>query len=94
MLRVIAAALLALAASADLSAVARSAKVDVTDRQTKVLALPDGKPLVIEITIGTVRIEGWDRPDAEITVERRAPSSSQFARLPVSNGSGSAPKLN
>jgi hypothetical protein len=74
----------ALLAHVDLSAVARSAKVDVTDRQTRVIALPDGRPLVIEITIGTVRIEGWDRQEAEITVERRAPTTSSFSRLPAS----------
>jgi hypothetical protein len=74
----------ALLAHVDLSAAARSAKVDVTDRQTKVIALPDGRPLVIEITIGTVRIEGWDRQEVEITVERRAPSTASFSRLPAS----------
>ena len=58
--------------------------LDVTDRQTKLVALPDGKPLVIEITIGSVRVEGWDRQDAEITVERRAPSAAQLSRVPVS----------
>ena len=57
---------------------------DVTDRQTRVIALPDGRPLVIEITIGNVRIEGWDKSDVEITVERRAPSAPQLARVPLS----------
>jgi len=56
---------------------------DSSDRQTKTLPLPDGTPLVIDITIGTVRIEGWDRRDVEIIVERRAPAASQFSRLPV-----------
>ena len=58
--------------------------VDVTDRQTKVIPLPDGKPLVIEITIGNVRIEGWDKSDVEITVERRVPAAAQFSQLPIS----------
>jgi DUF4097 and DUF4098 domain-containing protein YvlB len=57
--------------------------LDVTDRQTQTLSLPPGKPLAIEVTIGTVRIDGWDRPDVEITVERRAPSTTQLARLPA-----------
>jgi hypothetical protein len=74
----------ALIAHGDLSAVARSAKVDVSDRHTRVIALPDGRPLVIEITIGTVRIEGWDRQEAEISVERRAPNTSSLSRLPAS----------
>lgn len=57
---------------------------DASDRQTKLLPLPDGRPLVIELTIGNVRIEGWERPEVEITVERHAPTASQFSRLPVS----------
>ena len=72
MLIVLAAALLA------------SATADATDRQTRLIALPDGRPLVIEITIGTVRIEGWDKSDVEVTVERRVPSAAQFSRLPLS----------
>lgn len=56
---------------------------DVTDRQTQVLPLPEGRPLVIEITIGSVRIEGWDKPDAEIIVERRAPTAAHLERLPL-----------
>ena len=64
-------------------AAALIAAADVTDRQTQTIALPQGKPLSIEVTIGTVRIDGWDRSDVEITVERRAPSQAQFARLPL-----------
>jgi hypothetical protein len=56
---------------------------ETMDRQTKVVPLTDGKPLVVEITIGTVRIEGWDKPEAEIIVERRAPNAAQLSRLPV-----------
>jgi DUF4097 and DUF4098 domain-containing protein YvlB len=56
---------------------------DVTDRQTRVISLPPGKPLSIEVTIGSVRIDGWDKPDAEIIIERRAPDKSQLARVPV-----------
>jgi hypothetical protein len=63
---------------------AANAAADVTDRQTKVIALPDGRPLVIEITIGAVRIEGWDKADVEITVERRVPTAPQLSRLPLS----------
>lgn len=50
----------ALAVSADLSTVARGAKADATDRQAHTIALPAGKTLAIEVTIGTVRIEGRD----------------------------------
>jgi len=57
--------------------------VDVTDRQAKTVALPPGKPLSIEITVGAVRIEGWDKADAEITIERRVPSAADLPRLPL-----------
>ncbi len=56
---------------------------DVTDRQTRTIPLPPGKTLSIEVTIGTVKIDGWDRPDVEIVVERRAPAPAQLTRLPL-----------
>jgi len=59
------------------------AAADVSDRQTRVIPLPPGKPLSIEVTIGTVRIDGWDKPDVEIIVERRAPDNAQLARVPL-----------
>ena len=80
MLIVLLAALLT-SAGHDLSAAAR-AKVDVTDRQTRTIALPRGKSLSIELTIGSVRIEGWDRSDVEIVIERRASNAAQLARVP------------
>src|SRR5688572_15088947 len=73
----------ALTGSVDFSTDARSAKVDVTDRQVQTIPLPQGKLVAIEVTIGNVRIEGWDRGDAEITVERRAPTPAQLARVPL-----------
>jgi DUF4097 and DUF4098 domain-containing protein YvlB len=66
-----------------LSAGALGAKADATDRQTRSVPLPAGKTLTIEVTVGAVRIDGWDRPDAEISVERHAPSAAQFNRLPI-----------
>jgi DUF4097 and DUF4098 domain-containing protein YvlB len=71
------------AVAADLSTAALRATADATDRQSKTVALPPDKTLSIDVTIGTVRIDGWDRPDAEIIVERHAPSPSQFGRLPI-----------
>ena len=59
------------------------AAADVTDRQTHTIALPPGKTLSIDVTIGAVRIEGWDRSDVEIVVERRAPDAAQLARVPL-----------
>lgn len=64
-------------------AAALLASADLTDRQTQVVPLPDGTPLVIEITVGSVRIQGWDRAEAEITVERRVPNASQLSRVPL-----------
>ena len=62
---------------------ALGATVDVTDRQTQTIPLPPGKPLSIEVTVGSVRIDGWDKPDVEIVVERRAPDKAQLARVAV-----------
>lgn len=57
--------------------------VESVDKQTRVLPLPAGKSLAIEITIGSVRIDGWDRPDADIAIERHAPTHAELERLPV-----------
>ena len=64
-------------------AAALIAGADVTDRQTRTIPLPAGKTLSIDVTIGTVRIDGWDKPDVEIVVERRAPATAQLARVPL-----------
>jgi len=53
------------------------------DSQTRVVPLPAGKSLAIEITVGTVRIEGWDKAEAEISIERHAPSTAQLDALPI-----------
>jgi hypothetical protein len=73
----------ALVASMDLSTLAPSAMADATDRQAQTVPLPPGKTLSIEITVGSVRIEGSDRADAEIIVERHAPTSAELARVPL-----------
>lgn len=65
------------------STAARTANADATDRQTHSVSLPAGKTLSIEVTIGAVRIEGWDKPDAEISVERHAPTAAQLTRIPL-----------
>jgi DUF4097 and DUF4098 domain-containing protein YvlB len=64
-------------------AAALLAAADVTDRQTQTIPLPTGKVLSIDVTIGNVRIHGWDRADVEIVVERRAPTQAQLARVPL-----------
>jgi DUF4097 and DUF4098 domain-containing protein YvlB len=66
-----------------LAAALAAGAVEVSDKQTRVVPLSAGKPLSIDITIGTVRIEGSERSDAEITVERHAPGAAQLAQLPI-----------
>jgi DUF4097 and DUF4098 domain-containing protein YvlB len=60
-----------------------AAVADITDRQTRTLPLPEGRALSIEVTVGSVRIDGWDRTDAEIVVDRRVPMAADQARLPI-----------
>lgn len=55
-----------------------------TDRQTRIFPLPPERTLAIDLTIGTVRIEGADRSDVELVIERHAPTEEALARIPVS----------
>ena len=57
--------------------------MDATDRQVRTVAFPPGKALDLELTIGTARIEGWERDQAEVAVERHAPNASRLDRLPL-----------
>lgn len=52
------------------------------DTQSRTVPLPAGKTLSIDATIANVRIEGWDKSDAEITIERHAPSQ-RFEQVPI-----------
>jgi hypothetical protein len=60
-----------------------AAGADTMDRQSRTVPLADGRALVIDVTVGSVRIEGWDRDDAEITIERHVPAASDRLRLPI-----------
>ena len=53
------------------------------DVQTRVVPLPPGKSLSIDVTVGNIRIEGTDRADAEVVIERSAPSTAQLEQLPI-----------
>ena len=53
------------------------------DRQSRTVALPADRALLIDITIGTIRIEGSDRNTAEIAIERAAPTSEALSRIRV-----------
>lgn len=54
-----------------------------TDRQTRTVALPPGKGLTLDITIGRVVIEGSNRRDAQIEIVRHAPTADGFTRIPI-----------
>ena len=54
-----------------------------TDTQSRTVPLPADRVLSVEITIGHVRVEGSDRPDAVIEVVRQAPTAEALARIPI-----------
>jgi hypothetical protein len=54
-----------------------------TDRIVRTVALPPGRALSLEITVGHVRISGSTGPDAVIEIVRHAPSREALARLPT-----------
>jgi hypothetical protein len=54
-----------------------------TDRQSRTFALPPARTISVEITIGTVRIEGSSRADAAVEIVRHAPSAEDLTRIPV-----------
>jgi hypothetical protein len=60
-----------------------SAAAASTDRQSRTVTLPADRTLIVEITVGTIRIEGSDRADAEIVIERHAPTNEALERIPV-----------
>jgi DUF4097 and DUF4098 domain-containing protein YvlB len=65
------------------SSLAALEAVAATDRQTRLLPLPPDRALSIDLTIGSVRIEGSDRTDVELLIERQAPTTAGLARIPV-----------
>jgi len=56
---------------------------DDIDHQTRTVALPAGRSISIDITVGSVRIEGSARPDAMIDIIRTVPAAAGLARIPV-----------
>jgi hypothetical protein len=66
-----------------LFALTASTATAATDRQTLRFALPAARALALDITIGKVRVEGSDRTDAEVLIERTAPSAEAMTRIPV-----------
>ncbi len=60
-----------------------AAFAETMDRQTRTLPLPEGRALSLDVTVGSVRIEGWDRADVEIVIDRCVPTAADQARLPI-----------
>ena len=57
--------------------------VAATDTQSRTVALPPTRALTLDISIGSVRVEGSARTDALIEIVRHAPSAEALTRLPV-----------
>lgn len=72
-----------LAAAAALCLCTPVATDAATDRQTRTFALPAGRTLSLEITIGDVIITGSSRSDAELEIVRRADSDAALANIPI-----------
>jgi hypothetical protein len=66
-----------------LSVVSATLTASGTDRRTYTVALPPGRTVSIEITVGTVRVLGEVRTDAIVQVVRTAPTEAALARIPV-----------
>ena len=54
-----------------------------TDRTTRVLPLPPGRAISVEITIGQVRIEGTSGSDAVLEIVRHTPDAEALKRIPI-----------
>ena len=54
-----------------------------TDRQARTFPWAAGRLLVLEITNGTIRVEGASRPDVDVAIQRTAPSADGLDLLPV-----------
>lgn len=63
-------------------ALAGSARA-ATDRQTRTFPWSTTRALVLELTVGDVRILGSDRPDLEVAVQRTAPTTEGLDQLPL-----------
>jgi hypothetical protein len=49
----------------------------------RTLPLPSARALSVAITVGAVRIDAWDRAEAQISIEREAPDAAALTRLPI-----------
>lgn len=61
-------------------AAAAPAVADVTDRFTRTVPLGTA-PVTLQVTIGRVDVESWDRPDLSVEIVRHAPDAQQLTRF-------------
>jgi DUF4097 and DUF4098 domain-containing protein YvlB len=54
-----------------------------TDRQTRAFPWSSTRTLVLELTVGDVRILGSDRADVDVAVQRSAPTNEGLQQLPL-----------
>jgi hypothetical protein len=67
---------------------ASPAAADVSERLTRTVPLTPGAPITLQVTIGQVKVTGWDRPEVAIDIVRRAEDGRALARLPVTIETG------
>lgn len=65
------------------AATAVPAAGEVTDRLTRTVPLAVGTPIHVQVTIGEVRVTGWERGVVEVEIVRRAASATALARFPA-----------
>ena len=61
---------------------AAPAWAEVSDRLARIVPLPPGLPISVQVTIGTVVVSAWDRDEVSVEASRRAPDAPALARLP------------
>ena len=66
-----------------LSLVLAAPAAAATDRQTRAFTWSASRALVLDVTIGDVRIVGADRTDVEVAVQRTAPTAEALERVPL-----------
>lgn len=54
-----------------------------TDRQTRTFPWSSSRTLVLDVTVGDVRIVASDRADVDVAVQRNAPTTEALQRLPI-----------
>jgi hypothetical protein len=66
-----------------LVATAAPVHAEVTDRLTRTVSLAAGTAISVHVTIGDIRIMGWDRREVLVEIVRRAPNALQLQRIPA-----------